>query len=408
MLLAVIMSVTAGGAHAQTGIDRRVSAIPAAQLLTQSPGQLVDPSRQRAAQYFARYTRPAWFVWIGLQILLLLYLWSSGKAARVRDWLRRGLPNIVFVRFFFGAFLALAAHVAGLPSAFFDYRILRIMGISTQSPGSWWSDVVLGAGLDMVLLGIAVAIILWLVDRTRLWWVWTVGGIFAAAFFLSFIYPVAIEPIFNHFTPLPANRQLTANIHKLAEKAGAGDLPVYVSDLSRRTNAGNAYVVGIGPSKRIVIGDTLLGHSTDGEIIFILAHELGHDVHHDTVRGSIFGAVIFILGAAFAVLMADRVGFRRDDDPLSRLALVGSLLACMYFLFLPVINGYSRVLESSADQYALQLDPDRVSGTRAFVRFADEGVTLLCPGRLARIYWYTHPPIGTRISSVNGSPNPCP
>lgn len=408
MLLAVIIGVTAGSVRAQTGIERRVSAIPAAQLLSQSPQQLVDPGRQQAAQYFARYTRPAWFVWIGLQILLLLYLWSSGTAARVRDWLRRRLRNIVFVRFFFGAFLAGAVQVAGLPSAFFDYRILRIMGISTQRPGSWWSDVVLGAGLGMVLLGIAVVIILWLVDRTRAWWVWMVGGIFAAAFFLSFIYPVAIEPIFNHFTPLPANRQLTANIHKLAEKAGAGDLPVYVSDLSRRTKSGNAYVVGIGPSKRIVVGDTLLTQSTDGEILFVLAHELGHDVHHDTVRGSIFGAIIFIFGAALAVLIADRVGFRRDDDPLSRLALVGSLLACMYVLFLPVINGYSRTLESSADQYALQLDPDRVSGTRAFVRFADEGVTLLCPGRLARIYWYSHPPIGTRISSVNGSPNPCP
>jgi len=408
VLLAVIIGVTAGSVRAQTGIERRVSAIPAAQLLSQSPQQLVDPGRQQAAQYFARYTRPAWFVWIGLQILLLLYLWSSGTAARVRDWLRRRLRNIVFVRFFFGAFLAGAVQVAGLPSAFFDYRILRIMGISTQRPGSWWSDVVLGAGLGMVLLGIAVVIILWLVDRTRAWWVWMVGGIFAAAFFLSFIYPVAIEPIFNHFTPLPANRQLTANIHKLAEKAGAGDLPVYVSDLSRRTKSGNAYVVGIGPSKRIVVGDTLLTQSTDGEILFVLAHELGHDVHHDTVRGSIFGAIIFIFGAALAVLIADRVGFRRDDDPLSRLALVGSLLACMYVLFLPVINGYSRTLESSADQYALQLDPDRVSGTRAFVRFADEGVTLLCPGRLARIYWYSHPPIGTRISSVNGSPNPCP
>ncbi|MBC5816709.1 MAG: M48 family metalloprotease [Candidatus Eremiobacteraeota bacterium] len=408
MLLAVIINVTAGTARAQTAIDRHVSAIPAAQLLSESPAQLVDPSRQQAAQYFARYTRPAWFVWIGLQILLLLYLWSSGKAARVRDWLRRRLPNIVFVRFFFGGFLALAVQVAALPAAFFDYRILRIMGISTQSPGSWWSDVVLGAGLEMVLLGIAVVIILWLVDRTRLWWLWTVGGIFAAAFFLSFIYPVAVEPIFNHFTPLPANRLLTARIHELAAKAGAGGLPIYISDLSRRTKAGNAYVVGIGPSKRIVVGDTLLTGSTDGEIVFIVAHELGHDVHHDTIRGSIFGAIIFILGAALAVLIADRVGFRRDDDPLSRLTLVASLLACMYLLFLPVINGYSRILESSADQYALQLDPDRVSGTRAFVRFADEGVTLLCPGRLARMYWYTHPPIGTRISSVNGSPNPCP
>lgn len=407
-LLAVMFSMTAGTARAQSAIDRRVSAIPAAQLLSQTPAQLVDPARQAAAQYFVRYTRPAWFVWIVFQILLLLYLWSSGTSARVRDWLRRRLPNVILVRFCFGAFVALALQAAALPSSFFDYRILRLMGISTQKPSSWWTDVLLSTCVEIVLLGLAVVFILWLVDRTRLWWVWMVGGIFAAAFLLSLIYPIAVEPLFNHFTPLTENRSLTIRIHELAKKAGEGDLPIYVSDLSRRTKAGNAYVVGIGPSKRIVIGDTLLTAGTEGEVAFIVAHELGHDVHHDTVRGSIFGAIIFIFGAALSVLIADRVGFRRDDDPLSRLTLVASLLACMYVLFLPVINGYSRVLESSADQYALQLDPDRVSGTRAFVRFADEGVTLLCPGRLARIFWYNHPPIGTRISSVNGQPNPCP
>jgi len=128
----------------------------------------------------------------------------------------------------------------------------------------------------------------------------------------------------------------------------------------------------------------------------------------DTLRGALFGGVVFILAAALAVLVADQVGFRRDDDPLSRLPLVGALLGCMYLLFLPAVNGYSRTIEASADSYALALTGDRVGGARAFVRFADEGLALLCPGRLARLYWYTHPPLGTRISNLSGQPNPCP
>jgi len=246
------------------------------------------------------------------------------------------------------------------------------------------------------------------VDRTHLWWVYLAGLIFALTFLLSFVFPIVIEPIFNHFTPLPANRPLTVRIETLARGAGEGRLPIYVSDLSRRTHAGNAYVVGIGPSRRIVIGDTLLDAATDNEIVFIVAHELGHDVHGDTLRGALFGAVIFIVAAALAVLIADRVGFRRDDDPLSRLTLVGALLGCVYLLFLPAINGYSRTIEANADAYALQLTHDRVGGARAFVRFADEDLALLCPSRLARLYWYTHPPLGTRIANLNGQPNPCP
>lgn len=403
-----MFSLSTAGARAQSAIDRRVSAIPAATLLSQSPARLVDPNRQAAAQYYARYTRPAWFVWIGLQVLALLYLWGSGRAAKVRDWLRRRLANIHLVRFAFGAFLALVLQAAALPANFYDYRILRIMEVSTQPPASFWSDVLLTVVLQMVLFGAAAGLILWMVDRTRLWWVYVMVLVFAGSFFISSIYPVAVQPLFNRFSVLPEDKPLGKRLHALARKAGEGDVPIYVSDLSRRTKAGDAYVDGLGPSKRIVIGDTFLNSATPDEIVFLVAHEIGHDVHHDVLRGTLFAAVVFIFGAALSVLISDRIGFRRDDDPLSRLALVGALLVCMYLVFLPAINGYSRAIESQADAYALSLDPDRVAGTRSFVRFADEGLGLVCPGRLARLFWYSHPPIGTRISRVNGQPNPCP
>lgn len=407
-LLLVVFSLSTTGARAQSAIDRRVSAIPASILLTHAPAQLVDPNRQAAAQYFAKYTRPAWFVGIGLQVLIFLYLWGTGHAARLRDRLRRILPNITLVRFVYGGFIAFALQVAAFPSQFYDYRILRIMDISTQSSASFFSDLLLSLALQIVFIGVAVVAILWLVDRTRLWWVYVMLAVFATSFFISSVYPVVIQPLFNHFSILPADRPLTKRLHDLALKAGKGELPIYVTDLSRRTKAGDAYVAGLGPSKRLVIGDTFMNTATDDEIVFIAAHELGHDVHHDVLRGTLIGALVFILGAAFAVLIADRIGFRRDDDPLSRLTLVAALLVCMYVVFLPAINGFSRVIESEADRYALHLDPDRAAGTRVMVRFADQGLTLLCPGRLARIFWYNHPPIGTRIANVNGTPNPCP
>ena len=410
-LLLVMLCLTSGFARAdvqQSTLERRVSAMTPAQLLSKPPAQLVDANRQAAAQYLVRYSRPAWFVWIGFQIFTLLYLWQSGIAARTRDALKRKISSIWGVRFVFGALIALAVQIAALPAEFYDYRILRLMGLSTQPPAGWWTDLLVSTLLEMLVLGAVVALILWAVDRTRLWWIYVMLGAFAASVFLSFIFPLAIEPLFNHFTPLPEGQPLTARIHELARKAGDGGLPIFISDLSRRTKAGNAYVVGIGSSKRIVIGDTVLHVASDDEVLFILAHELGHDVHGDTFRGSLFAGFIFILAATLAVLIADRIGFRRDDDPLSRLTLVGALLGCMYLVFLPVINGYSRGVEAAADTYALQLDPDRVAGTRMFVRFADEDMALLCPGRLARIYWYTHPPIGSRISNANGQPNPCP
>ena len=411
LFASLLMMFCASCANAQIGerqMERRVTEIPVSELLSQPPAKLVDVHRQAAAYQLVSLTRPAWFAWIALQLFALFYLWASGTAARSRDTLKRSIRSPALVRFIFGAALAGVVQLVALPAQFFDYRVLRVMGLSTQSTAGWFGDVLITALLEMVVVGVLVVIVLWLVDRTHLWWVYVAALIFGLTFLLSYVFPIVIEPIFNRFTPLPPNRPLTARIETLARRAGEGQLPIYVSDLSRRTHAGNAYVVGIGPSRRIVIGDTLLDAATDNEILFIVAHELGHDVHGDTLRGSLFGAIIFVVAAALAVLIADRVGFRRDDDPLSRLTLVGALLGCVYLLFLPAINGYSRVIESSADAYALQLTHDRAGGTRAFVRFADEDLALICPSRFARLYWYTHPPLGTRIANLNGQRNPCP
>lgn len=413
--LVVILSLLGTGALAAnasyggpTALDKRVSAIPAKRILTQSPTALVDPARQRAAQSLVRFTRPVWFVWTFSQILVLLYLWRSGRGARLRDFFRRHINNVYALRFLFGAALALVTQIATLPAAFFDYRLFRIVGLSTETFGNWVNDTLISYGLTMLVAGTFVTVVLTLVDRTHLWYLYVMAGVFATAFFLSFVNPIVIEPLFNHYTLLREDRPLARRLRALTRSVGLGDLPLYVSDLSRRSRTGNAYVVGMGSSKRIVLGDTLLATATDDEIVFTLAHELGHQVHRDVWRGTIFGSIVFIFGAAIAVLIADRIGFRRDEDALSRLTLVGSLLLAISVISMPLVNGFSRIIEADADRFAMQVDRDPVAGARTFIRFADDGMALVCPSRLARVYFYDHPPLGSRIAALTGQRNPCP
>jgi Zn-dependent protease with chaperone function len=116
----------------------------------------------------------------------------------------------------------------------------------------------------------------------------------------------------------------------------------------------------------------------------------------------------FELSVAIGVLVADRIGFRRDDDPLARLALVGALAGLAGLLVFPLYNVYSRQIESKADTYALGLTHDPASAVRSFVRSADRRFVLLCPSRLAVVYFWPSPPLGSRIAAATGRPDPCP
>ena len=116
---------------------------------------------------------------------------------------------------------------------------------------------------------------------------------------------------------------------------------------------------------------------------------------------------MLVLGSALAIFLADRIGFRRDDDPVSRLALVGALLGCVYLVTLPFYNGYERNLDIAADRYAVALTGDRISAIRGAVRGADQALQPVCPRLLGYWYFSTHPPAGVRIPNLQGRPSAC-
>ena len=384
------------------GLDRRVDAISSAQLETMPAARLVDSDRQAAAERLARWMVPGWLASIVFQIVALAYFWQSGAAAKLRDRLRRNAMSEMSVRFLFGASLALIARLAALVPGFYLFRVGRVMGLSDLLLRTWSLNWLFNTLVAMAIAGVVASVVLWLVDRTHQWYLFTMAAIVAGSFAITFAAVNVNVPAIEN---APAG---VANLARSLEGRALVAVPVVVDRRSLRSHIGSASVVGLGPTTRIVVDDSLVAGETLPELRFTLAHEIGEITAHDPVRTAVLNALLVIFGVALAVFVADRIGFRRDDDPVARLALVAALLGCVYLLAAPLDNAALQHMSSAADRYAVALTGDKDGAIRAVVRSADQSLDQVCPDVLARLFLETSSPVGARVASFNGVPSGCP
>jgi STE24 endopeptidase len=386
-------------------LDLRIDAMSPRQLLASPASALVDPDRQGAAARYVSWRIPGFLLTFAIPIGALAYFWRSGGASALRDRLRRSFRSEFGVRCCFGAILAAIAWFATLIPQFYLYRVERVMGISRQPWPAWALSWLATLAAVMVAVGALCAIVLWLADRTHQWYLYTMLGVVLGAMLYSYATPLLIAPFFNRFENLAPT--IASPLYALEAKAGIPNVPIVVADWSRRSAAQGAFVSGLGPSQRIVLSDSLVRSESPGEAAFFVARAIEHDVDGDQLRRCLIAVLIIIIAMALAVTIADRVGFRRDDDPVSRLALVGALLACAYLVAFPIYLSYVRGGEARADRSAVALTGDRASAVRAMIRRADERIEELCPNTFAMLYFSPTPAIATRIATFNGTPDPC-
>ncbi|HUN28615.1 MAG TPA: M48 family metalloprotease [Alphaproteobacteria bacterium] len=384
-------------------IDHRVDALSSHMLLTHSAAQLVDPDRQVAALRLVHWYLPGWFLAVLLPALALAYYWNSGRAAGVRDALRRRFHNEMIVRFAFGAMLGLVVRLADVLPDFYLYRVARAMSQNDQLLRSWGADWLLVTLVWMLAIGLVTAAVLWLVDRTHQWYLYTIVAILAVSFGLTYLAPFG-SGLFERVAPMPAR-----SVPSVREVEGLAHENVPVVEVVReRSHVGTAYVSGLGGSQRIVIGDVIFAVTSPQELEYVLARELGYIANGAQWKMALTDGLLLIFGAAFAVAIADRIGFRRDDDPVSRFALVGALFSVLYLIAVPVDNAVLRALARGADHYALALPIDRAVAVRNVVRATDESLTEVCPDVLARLFLERSEDPAVRISEINGVPSTCP
>jgi Zn-dependent protease with chaperone function len=386
-------------------LDRRVDTIAPNALLTQPAIALVDPARQQAADRLVHLTVPGWFAMAIFEAVALAYFWSTGRAAAFRDWLRRRIRSESTVRFLFGATLGLIARAAALLPAFYLYRVERIMGLSVELTRTWAFFWIAHTALAMIVAGLLAALVLWLVERTHQWYVFTILIILAVSVAWSFASPYFQVPGSRAIEPISG--PLATQMERVFARAGMPGFPVYVQR-SSNSPVDRAVVVGLGASRRLVLTDTLIAGNTPPEVIFLATGAVGAVVLGNPIYIALIEGGIVIVFSALAVVIADRIGFRRDDDPLSRLAIVGALLAIVYLVAVPVRNASLRSYDTDADRYAVRLTGDRVAAVRALVREADQHIEEVCPEMSATFFLYEHPSPGLRIALINRVPSGCP
>ncbi len=313
-----------------------------------------------------------------------------------------------------GAVLALlTVRVATLPFAAWAEHLRRQEGLSTQDWPSWFVDVAKAFGVTTAMTTLVVLAIVWLAGRCARWWLLAAPGAAVLAVATSLLYPVAVERLFNEFTPLPAG-ELRSEVLALAEAAGDIEVgEVLVADASRRTTSLNAYVSGFGATKRVVLYDTLLAQAPPEEVAVVLAHELAHARERDVLTGTLLGAGAAAFGTLVLALLLQRPGLPRRAgvaavaDPRA-VPLVLALLAGLAALSTPVQHVLSRQVEARADVVALDLTRSPSVAASMHRTLALASVADVDPPPALQWWFGSHPTTVDRIaltrtwSTVNG------
>ena len=299
---------------------------------------------------------------IGLAGALLLGLTPLG--ARIVSLVGRPFGgNWVAEAVLGGLVVVLVVEIVTLPFAAWRHTVVVRYGISTQSWGGWAVDLLKSYAVGAVIGGLALLGFYTVVHFAPRWW-WAFGAVGAAGLvvLLSFVLPVLVEPVFNKFTPM-AEGPLRTELIAVAARDGVPVRDVLVADASRRTRAVNAYVSGLGPTRRIVVYDTMLTEATPDEVVSVVAHELGHAKDNDVRTGTIVGALgtaaaviaLFLLGAWGGLLRLAGVGSIGEPRGIGLLIAVTTLAGLVAG---PAQAFVSRRIEARADQHALVLTGD--------------------------------------------------
>lgn len=373
----------------------------------------LSEDRYEKAVSYSRASYVLYFVSVGLSMLALGILLRLGIAAKFRDWAervsdKRWLQALVFV-----PLLVLTLDVIALPLRMYGHVLSRRFEVSVENWASWfldWSkEQLLVAGFSLIFALIFSAVIR---RSPRRWWLHFWFAALPILLFFVFISPWFIDPLFDTFAPLEASHpNLVAAIEKLTEHAGV-PIPadrMFLMQASAKTNDVDAYVTGLGASKRVVIWDTTIQKMTTDETLFVVGHELGHYVLGHVWKGFLFFAGLLVAGfyALFRGLhwaLGKWSGDWRIYGPedWASLAVLLLLLEMAMFLASPIVNGFSRMEEHAADVYGLEvihgIVPDSSEVAAQSFQVLGE-VDLADPNPPAFItFWlYSHPPLADRL-----------
>jgi STE24 endopeptidase len=305
----------------------------------------------------------------------------------------------------FATLVALIGSLVATPLAFWrGYLHERRWGFSTQTIGGWASDRAKGVAIGIVLTALPMLGVIATARVFPSWWpLVAAAGATVLVFVLSFLAPVVLEPVFNRFSPL-RDEGLARELRELAERAGVPVRDVLVADASRRTRKHNAYVSGLGKTRRVVLWDTLLERGEPGETRLVVAHELGHRRFRHVAIWTVItmvGTAAFVVGL-WALLQWDgllaAIGADSPGDPrvIPFVLLAGALAE---LVVQPFALALSRRWERDADRFSLDLTRDADAYEQTHRNLALSNLGDLAPPKAAYLFFFSHPTTPDRLAA---------
>ena len=380
----------------------------------QKPAYSLPPALLAKAIVLTRIRTILAFGGTAWTILVLLLILAWRWPAALRNWAERITPNRWLQGLIFLPIAIVFLTLISLPLEMYGQHISRAYGLSVQSWLSWSLDELKALGLSILVMT-PLLLLLFFVIRVapRKWWLWFWVCTIPVIIFAVFISPIWIDPIFNHFSPLPkSDPALTAQLEQLAHHAGL-DIPpsrMFLMKASEKVTGENAYVTGIGATTRIVVWDNTIRNLPPDEILFVVGHEMGHYVLHHIYLGIAFtlAVLIVLLWIAYVAVNAliRRYGPRwqiRAPGDFAALAVLLLVFTCVNFLFSPIANVFSRWEEHQADIFGQEaihgLVPDpQVTAQKAFVALGENYLEAPNPNPFVEFWLYSHPSISHRAA----------
>lgn len=361
----------------------------------------IDPTRQQQAKEYARIRHRLLALNLVLSALALVVVLTLGLNVWLKQIVLSISRDVWLSTFLYFAIALLVYELAIFPLSYYSGFVLpHRYGLSTQNLRAWLMDVAKGGALGIGLGGLVIEIIYAMLRTApETWWIYATAFMLLFNVVLANLAPVLIFPIFFKIKPLD-DPVLVARLTALAERAKTRVHGVYTMMLSEKTTAANAALMGLGNTRRIVLGDTLYAKYSPDEIETILAHELGHQVHRDIpwmlAVESVLTVAGFLMADVFLKWSVVRFGYENIAD-LAAFPLFGLALGVFGLVTMPLGNAFSRWREGMADDYALQTTRNAPAFVGAMEKLADQNLGELEPERWVEWLLYDHPTLGKRI-----------
>jgi len=371
---------------------------------------LLDEKRQTLARRYDKENRLLGLAGSALSLAFLVAFSETGLSARLAH-LWSGGPVVWPFLAYTAGFLAWLT-ILSLPLSFYrGYVHEHKWNFSTQPVKGWLSDQAKSFAVLLVMAWLVLALLLWIMARFPGTW-WLIAGL-AMAFvsvIMATLFPVVILPIFHRYTPIE-DKELTNALKEILAREGLKSGGFFQEDMSRRTRKENAFLAGLGKTRRVVLGDNLVKQMTLPEIVSIIGHEVGHYRHRHICKGVVLETleqltVFFLLNVVMRAAFPGFPGSAREVLTVLPVMLIIAGTASS-LVFGPVGNSLSRHFEKQADLYAAAYVKDTHAFAAALAGLANRNLSNAYPTWWIKLFYYTHPPVGERLQYLEDeSPTP--